>query len=67
MATKDFKRKLTAILSADVGGYSGLMGADEVAIVRNPKSVQMESLDDCVCSDISPLGTRRIDHEKNIY
>ena len=54
MATKDFKRKLTAILSADVEGYSGLMGEDEVATVRNPKIVQTESQDDCVCSDISP-------------
>lgn len=29
MATDDFKRKLTAILSADVVGYSRLMGEDE--------------------------------------
>ena len=29
MATEDFKRKLTAILSADVKGYSRLMGEDE--------------------------------------
>src|SRR5713226_3719508 len=28
------KRKLTAILSADVKGYSRLMGADEVATLR---------------------------------
>jgi len=33
MATKDFKRKLTAILSADVAGYSRLMGEDEAATV----------------------------------
>ncbi len=31
MATEDFKRKLTAILSADVKGYSRLMGEDEAA------------------------------------
>ena len=30
MAEKDFKRKLTAILSADVEGYSRLMREDEV-------------------------------------
>jgi adenylate cyclase len=34
MAPQDFKRKLTAILSADVKGYSRLMGEDEEATVR---------------------------------
>jgi adenylate cyclase len=34
MATEDFKRKLTAILSADVKGYSRLMGDDDEATVR---------------------------------
>jgi len=34
MATEDFKRKLTAILSADVKGYSRLMGEDEEKTVR---------------------------------
>ncbi len=34
MTTKDFKRKLTAILSADAKGYSRLMGEDEEATVR---------------------------------
>ena len=34
MATQDFKRKLTAILSADAKGYSRLMGEDEGATVR---------------------------------
>jgi adenylate cyclase len=34
MATEGFKRKLTAILSADVEGYSRLMGEDEEATVR---------------------------------
>jgi len=34
MTTEDFKRKLTAILSADVAGYSRLMGDDEEATVR---------------------------------
>ncbi|MFC1840724.1 adenylate/guanylate cyclase domain-containing protein, partial [Thermodesulfobacteriota bacterium] len=32
--TEDFKRKLTAILSADVEGYSRLMGEDEDSTVR---------------------------------
>ncbi len=34
MAHEKFKRKLTAILSADVKGYSRLMGADEEATLR---------------------------------
>ncbi len=34
MAPEGFKRKLTAILSADVEGYSRLMGEDEEATVR---------------------------------
>ena len=34
MVTQDFKRKLTAILSADVKGYSRLMGEDDEATVR---------------------------------
>jgi hypothetical protein len=33
MATEGFKRKLTAIFSADVAGYSHLMGEDEAATV----------------------------------
>ena len=38
MAQEGFKRKLTAILSADVEGYSRLMGDDEEATVRTLKS-----------------------------
>ena len=34
MAEQDFKRKLTAILSADAKGYSRLMVEDEEATVR---------------------------------
>jgi hypothetical protein len=37
MATEDFKRKLTAILSADVKGYSRLMGEDD-ELSRNIKA-----------------------------
>jgi adenylate cyclase len=37
MSPESFKRKLTAILSADVKGYSRLMGEDEVATVRTLK------------------------------
>ena len=34
MATEEFKRKLTAVFSADVVGYSRLMGEDEAATVK---------------------------------
>ncbi|MBT4722935.1 hypothetical protein HOB30_04185, partial [Candidatus Falkowbacteria bacterium] len=34
MATQDFTRKLTAILTADVKGYSRLMGENEIETVR---------------------------------
>ena len=34
MASEDFRRKLTAIFSADVAGYSRLMGEDEEATIR---------------------------------
>jgi adenylate cyclase len=34
MNTQDFKRKLTAVASADVAGYSRLMGEDEAATVK---------------------------------
>jgi adenylate cyclase len=38
MADEGFKRKLTAILSADVEGYSRLMGHDEEATIRTLKT-----------------------------
>jgi adenylate cyclase len=34
MASEDFKRKLTAVMSADVVGYSRLMAEDEAATVK---------------------------------
>lgn len=34
MAEESFKMKLTAIFSADVEGYSRLMGEDEDATIR---------------------------------
>jgi adenylate cyclase len=34
LAQKGFKRKLTAIFSADVAGYSRLMGEDEESTIR---------------------------------
>ncbi len=37
MSAERFKRKLTAILSAGVKGYSRLMGEDEEATIRTLK------------------------------
>jgi class 3 adenylate cyclase len=37
MDSQNVKRKLTAILSADVKGYSRLMGEDDVATVQTLK------------------------------
>ena len=34
MAPQEVKRKLTAILSADVKGYSRLMGKDEAGTIQ---------------------------------
>ena len=34
MSAEDFKRKLTAVLTADVAGYSRLMAEDEAATVK---------------------------------
>ena len=34
MTTEGFKRKLTAILNADVEGYTRLMSVDEYASIR---------------------------------
>jgi adenylate cyclase len=38
MAVQDLKRRLTAILSADVKGYSRLMGTDDVTTVKTLKA-----------------------------
>jgi adenylate cyclase len=38
MNTQDFKRKLTAVFSADVAGYSRLMGENEAATVKTLES-----------------------------
>ena len=37
MSDREVKRKLTAILSADVEGYSRLIGEDEISTIRTLK------------------------------
>ena len=38
MTTEDIKRRLTAILSADVVGYSRLMSQDDIGTIETLKS-----------------------------
>jgi adenylate cyclase len=54
MADEGFKRKLTAILSADVEGYSRLMGDDEESTIRTLKDYRetMEMLIEQHCGRI---------------
>jgi len=40
MTTREVKRKLAAILSADVKGYSRLMGEDEEGYHPHPNGLQ---------------------------
>ena len=42
MAAEEFKRRLTAILSADVEGYSRLIREDEEATVRTQDTYRGE-------------------------
>ena len=44
MADEGFKRKLAAILSADVEGYSRLMDDDEEATVRTLTAMPLQTL-----------------------
>ena len=40
MAEERVERRLSAVLAADIGGYSALMGADEAGTVRDLKGHQ---------------------------
>jgi hypothetical protein len=44
MLEKGFKRKLTAIFSADVEGYSRLMGEDEIGTIRTLTAYHTEKI-----------------------
>jgi len=56
MTTEKVKRKLTAILSADVKGYSRLMGADEVGTIH-----LLQTYRGVMCDLILKKGGRVID------
>jgi len=58
MADEGFKRKLTAILSADVAGYSRLMGDNEEATVRTITAYR-----DVLCTLIQQHNGRVIDSQ----
>lgn len=58
MSTEGFTRKITAIMSADVVGYSKLMGDDEAATVQSStvyKSVMSTLIDQHLETKL-PLG-----------
>ena len=44
MSAEDFKRKLTAVFSADAVGYSRLMGEDEAVLERLFDALQKAGL-----------------------
>jgi len=45
MASDQVKRKLAAILAADIAGYSRLMGADEAGTLARLKAYRRELID----------------------
>ena len=45
MATERIERRLTAILAADIAGYSRLMGADEEGTLERFKALRGELVD----------------------
>jgi adenylate cyclase len=56
MAEERVERRLSAILAADIAGYSALMGADEARTVRDLKGHQT-----VVLPMVSEFGGRIID------
>lgn len=56
MAEKDFKRKLTAVIVADVVGYSRLMEEEDMTTVRNLREYQK-----VIASHISHYRGRVVD------
>ena len=60
MGTKGFHRKLTAIVSADVAGYSRLLQDDEAATVRSLESYTRMMFEKAV--RLNPYGTTTIFH-----
>jgi len=61
LTTQEVKRKLAAILSADVKGYSRLMGEDEVARIRTNGDVAP-----CNLCDL-PLGNFDQDSLREVW
>jgi hypothetical protein len=49
MPDRAVERKLTAILAADVAGYSRLMGADEVGTLQRLRAHRCELIDPQDC------------------
>ena len=54
------ERRLTALLAADVAGYSRLMGADVEGALAAPKAIRRELVDpSTVCNGTIPQGKSR--------
>ena len=56
MAGERIQRRLAAILSADVVGYSRLMGTDEVGTLSRLKALRRELIDPDDCRSFRPHG-----------
>jgi adenylate cyclase len=54
MAQARAERRLTAILAADVAGYSRLMGADEEGMLERLKAVRRELGDPKIADRVLP-------------
>jgi adenylate cyclase len=51
VASEDVERKLTAILAADIAGYSRLTGADEEGTIRRLTALRVELIDPAIQSN----------------
>jgi adenylate cyclase len=51
VASEDVERKLTAILAADIAGYSRLTGADEEGTIRRLVALRVELIDPAIHSN----------------
>ena len=60
MSGERVERRLTALLAADVAGYSRLMGADVEGALAAPKAIRRELVDpSTVCNGTIPQGKSR--------
>jgi len=53
-------RRLTAILAADVAGYSRLIGADEGGTLQAMKAIRTELIDPTIAAHMAGSSRRRV-------